>query len=123
MRRLATVLGLVTLVLCGSLVAGGPLKGRVSGFNEVVPASGNKQYLQTFKARERASVTVSGSGATYLGLYVFDQFGNCVAQDVGTTRNTCDDLAVEWFPSEVAPYAIEVKNLGLVANAFEISVR
>jgi hypothetical protein len=123
MRWLARALGLIALVACGSLVGGAPLKGRVFAFQEVVPASGNKDYVYPFKARERASVTVSGSGATYLGLYVFDQFGNCVASDVGTSRNTCDDLAVEWYPPEGERYAIEVKNLGPLANAYELSVR
>ena len=58
MRRVAAILGLVALVVCGSLGTGAPVKGRVFSPEETVPASGSKNYLNTFKAGERASVTV-----------------------------------------------------------------
>src|SRR5438105_14061701 len=118
MRWFAGFLGLVVLAAYGSFGTGAPLKGRVLALNETVPAGGSNHYVNTFKAGERASVTVSGNGATYLGLYVFDRFGNCVATDVGTTCNTMDDVAVEWYPSRVGRYTIEVKNLGQVPNTY-----
>jgi hypothetical protein len=123
MRRAAVFLGLIGLAQCASVGTSGPVTGRVLALKEDVVGAGTKSYANTFKAGQRASVTVSGSGATYLGLYVYDPFGNCIAHDKGTQPNTCDDVAVEWYPPEVQRYAIEVKNFGQIPNSYAISIR
>jgi hypothetical protein len=123
MRRLTGLFGLGTLLMCVTLGNGGPLKGRVLALQETVAASGSNNYVNTFKAGERASVTVSGNGASYFGLYVYDAHGNCIALDEGLTRQTMDDVAVEWYPPKNERYAIEVKNLGLLPNSYEMSIR
>jgi hypothetical protein len=70
-----------------------------------------------------ARVIVVGKGAAYLGLYVFDAHGNCVASDDDVTRRTRDDAYVEWIPPRSGPYAIAVKSLGRAENEFLMTVR
>jgi hypothetical protein len=78
----------------------------------------------TFKAGERASViSIGREGATFLGLYIYDEHGNCVTWDDIGTSSTKDDVAVEWFPSRAAPYTVEVRNFGLAVNKLELAVR
>lgn len=78
---------------------------------------------QLFKANQRACFVAIGSGLTYLGLYVYDEEGNCVAADDQANFATRDDIAVVWFPPKTARYTIEVYNFGKRRNEFEYSIR
>jgi len=81
------------------------------------------ELVQEFKGGERACVIVSGNGLSYLGLYVYDANGNCIARDDHGNYATRDDAAVEWYPSRAGRYAIEVKNLGTREDAFKMAVQ
>jgi hypothetical protein len=76
-----------------------------------------------FKGGERASVIGIGQGATFLGLYVYDEHGNCVTWDDIGTSSTKDDVAVEWFPPTTAPYTLELRNFGVAMNKVDWAVR
>jgi hypothetical protein len=88
-----------------------------------VPAGGARYFPISFNGQERALTIVSGTGASPLGLYVFDPHGNCVARDEALYRETRDDLAVEWFPPDTAAYTIEVRNAGWRINNVKVIFR
>jgi hypothetical protein len=122
MRRLTILCGLV-LVACVPGGRGAPVKGPYVKSKETVEAHGVWTHVETFKAGERASVVAIGSGATYMGLYVYDEHSNCVAWDDLGNNRTLDDMAVQWFPPKTAPYTIEVRNFGDRPNGFSMAIR
>src|SRR5262245_27124233 len=94
--------------------------GKAMNFNSAVNANESKNYPIAFKGKDRASIVVIGDGKTYLALYVYDPDGNCVAWDDDATFGTHDDLAAEWYPAQTASYTVEVRNLGMRRNAFQL---
>src|SRR5437763_1580295 len=103
---------LLGLLLLASLGGCAPLRGSKTTKGEV-DAFGQSSFVDLFEAQKRACAIVIGDGDTYLGLYVFDRWGNCVARDDFSGSSAArDDLAVEWFPPEVGPYTIDVRNFG-----------
>jgi hypothetical protein len=76
-----------------------------------------------FKGGERASVIGIGQGSTALGLYIYDEHGNCVTWDDMGTAKTKDDVAVEWFPARTAFYTVELRNFGVAMNRLDLAVR
>lgn len=115
-------LGVVELLLIAGLSGGGPVEPRKTEKAQVTPFA-TTAFADHFEKGKRANAIVSGDGQTYLGLYIFDRWGNCVAKD-DTSGSSAgrDDLAVEWFPPEVASYTIEVCNFGRYANEFTIAI-
>jgi hypothetical protein len=99
-----------------------PVKGPFTGQGRVAPNRATT-VVETFKGGERACVVVTGDGSSYLGLYVYDADGNCIARDDAGDYRTRDDLAVEWFPQRDSRFAIEVRNLGGTTNTYSIAVR
>src|SRR5437870_3092751 len=116
MKRMAT-LGLLGVLLAGSAGQGSPVEPRLHG-GERVPAFGSRTYVDTFTGGQRACVIVIGRGVSYLGLYVYDEHGNCVTRDEPVNFETRDDLAVTWYPPRTAAYTIEVRNLSRRINEF-----
>jgi hypothetical protein len=116
-------LGLVGAVWAVSLGGGVPLDGPKTVTAGVEPY-GQTSFVNVHDGRKRASAIVIGDGSTYLGVYVFDRWGNCVARDdfAGSPAGR-DDLAVEWYPPEVGPYAVDVCNFGRSGNDFTIVIR
>jgi hypothetical protein len=126
MKRWAVLLVLMFLGLWATEGGGSPIQKikPVHGKErETVGSYNSRLYTFTFRGAERSVVIVSGDGSSYLGLYVYDQHGNCVAKDDLSGFPTRDDLAVEWYPHETAPYTIEVKNLGRSFNTYEMAIR
>jgi hypothetical protein len=122
MKRLAWI-GLCLLLLLTGASFGGPLEPIRTDDKVTIRPLGQHSYLAPFEANQRAVVIASGNGRTYLGLYVFDRHGNCVAKDDHTGPATCDDCAVEWFPTEIADYSVEIVNLGRNSNVVQLAVR
>jgi hypothetical protein len=123
MWRLATACG---LFIAGVGLAGGP--GRVPREpsvlrGELVTPYGSRAFKITFKGGEPALVIVSGDGTTYMGLYVYDEHGNCVGKDDLGDKGSHDDLAVRWVPPRTARYRIEVRNFGALPNTFQLAKR
>ncbi len=110
------------LFLC-SFGGGAVLQPRKPERHLVTPLD-RMSIVERFEGGRRAGAIVIGNGRSFMGVYVFDRHGNCVALDdsmgAGPVR---DDLAVEWFPAETGAYSIEVNNFGLSANAFTLVVR
>ena len=108
-------------VSCGSAELVAPRK---LGLAEKVRSLSACSTIERFKPNEGAKVILSGqSQGTILGLYVFDSQGNCVAKDDDTTPQNGVDLAVEWVPSDASPYAVEIHNVGMNGNIYELAIR
>ncbi|MCI0378420.1 MAG: hypothetical protein L0215_12495 [Gemmataceae bacterium] len=110
------------LLLVGATGHAGPTQPRPPS-REVVEPFGQKTFSLNFEGNQRASVVAIGDGRTFMGLYVYDRHGNCVARDDVGDSPTRDDLAAEWFPPELGPYSIDVVNLGRTFNQFWIAIR
>jgi hypothetical protein len=80
---------------------------------------------RTFAANQRANIIAIGHlrDGTFLGLYVYDDRGNCVAWDDLGSSSTRDDLAVEWFPMQKEQYTYELRNFGARSNRLDFVVR
>jgi len=122
MRKSGFVGLMVLLFCCGSgggtsLPLGEPLRSEIRPFGQAI-------FVNRLEGKKRASAIAIGDGSTFMGLYVFDRWGNCVAKDdySGSTAAR-DDLAVEWFPPEAGQYTIELRNFGRSSNAFTIVLR
>jgi len=101
----------------GTLTAG--TRGAVGGPKytvERVNAYDTDYYVLTFAGLSTATVAISGDGDTDLDLRVYDENGNQIASDVGST----DDASVTWTPAWTGAFRIEVKNLGGVYNQYVI---
>jgi hypothetical protein len=119
----AASLGILGILVLGNLGGGAPLQPREPAKGAVEPF-GQTSFVDGFEGRKRACVIAIGNGASYLGLYVFDRWGNCVAKDdTADTPMARDDLAVEWFPPETGSYIVEVRNFGPTINRFTIAIR
>lgn len=86
-----------------------------------IPPYSTRIVNDTFSGGKRAGVIVIGNGATYLGVYVFDSQGNCVATDDFANVATRDDLAAEWFAAQTGVYGIAIHNPGRVLNRAELA--
>jgi hypothetical protein len=123
--RLLKLLSL-TLVL-GVLLAivGGGLGGPVKAFDRqmsIVPLSSNDHSVD-FMGKQRASAVAEGDGHSYLGLYVYDSQGNCVAWDDHGMLLGPQKLQVDWYPPTTGVYVIEVRNCGLESNECKLVLR
>jgi hypothetical protein len=81
---------------------------------ERVKAYETDMYFVTFNGLEYAQIGLSGDGDTDLDLYVYDENGNQIASDLGST----DDASVSFTPAWTGTFRIEVKNLGGVYNQY-----
>lgn len=115
---------LLAVLLCVSLGSADLVAPRKLEATPSITAFSARSTIESFKPNEGAKVILSGrTSDTILGLYVFDSQGNCVAKDDDTTPQNGVDLAVEWTPSDVAPYAVEVHNVGMNGNAYVLAIR
>jgi hypothetical protein len=124
MRRLIVPVFLGVLLASAAFVlgqGGGRRGGRV--FQQAVLPYHALSIPATFPGGEIARVVASGTGQTYMGLYVYDAHGNCVAWDDLGNAMTKDDLAVQWLPPAAAPYRIEIRNYGPYPNVVTVSVQ
>ncbi len=121
MKRALLLGGLFAFLTMGR-VGGSPVDGAFTGTGRSMP-NVNINVVREFKGGERALAIVAGDGGSYLGLYVFDADGNCIAHDDHGNYQTCDKAAVEWVPPQTGRYAIEVRNLGRFKDTFQLAVK
>jgi hypothetical protein len=119
--RLGAACALAALLLGGWALAS-PQRP-VADLQEDISPQQVHTWIHKHEGGQRSWVAVSGTGVCALGLYVYDQHGNCVARDDFAGLEVRDDLAASWRVPATGPYAIEVHNLGLVANTYDISVK
>lgn len=80
--------------------------------------------LEPFNAGDEASVVLRGkTGRSAIGVYIFDEHGNCLTRDDQGIGSSRDDSAVEWVAPVTAPYGIEIRNLGSLPNSFDMAIR
>jgi hypothetical protein len=107
----------VVLSLSAGFSSASPPGGARHDVHQVLAYDTDVFYV-TFRADEAAMVLVSGDGDTDLDLYVYDENGNLIANDIDAT----DDCVVSFTPKWTGSFRIEVKNLGSVYNEYSISV-
>jgi hypothetical protein len=124
MRRWVLWPGLVILLTGAALGTGAPLSPEKRAFEGRVEGYGDSNYWRTFQGGIRAKAIALGkTGEGYLGLFVFDPHGNCVAHDHSVTGRSRDDAAVEWLPAQTGLYTIEVRALGRIGSDYLMAVR
>jgi hypothetical protein len=91
---------------------------------EPVPSSSALYFVVSCVRGEQTQVIASGGGRAPLGVYVFDEHGNCIAREEALSSNfSADDLAVEWYPPAPGPYLIELRNQGRQGNDVELVIQ
>ncbi len=87
-----------------------------------VPAGRSLGQTVLCRGGEPTKAVAIGTFSSYMGLYVFDEFGNCVTKDDRGTPETKSDLSAEWLPTEEGGYTVELLNLGGLTNTIHILV-
>jgi hypothetical protein len=124
MRSRVLCSGLLLLLAGAALGPGAPLDPKTRLVEGKVEPYRDLNYERTFQAGIPAKVIALGEARKgYLGLYVFDAHGNCVARDDEVNDRTVDDTAVEWVPAQTGPCTIQVKALGKNGFDFLMTVR
>ena len=94
-------------------------RGRLGGPGDTtssVLAYDTDVYQVEFRAGRLAEVGISGDGDTDLDLFIYDENGNRVCQDISfDDREYCS-----WTPRRTAPFRIEIENLGGVYNVYSL---
>lgn len=121
--RIIMACSVLTVLLCVSLGSADLVKPREPEKEIVLPAGLTRSYVDAFKKNERTLVIVNGVGACPMGLYVFDEHGNCLAKDDFSSPKTADDLIVQWYPSEQGRYSVDLRNAGFDSNEYQIALR
>lgn len=70
-----------------------------------------------FRGGETAYVVVSGDGDTDLDLYVYDENGNLITQDIDLT----DQCVVAFTPRWTGYFTIKIKNRGSIMNCYDLA--
>jgi hypothetical protein len=120
------MLALCVLLLAASLeVEGSPVEPVGPRMDVVLAPYRRLVESRIFAANQRANIIAIGRlrDGTFLGLYVYDVHGNCVAWDDLGNSSTRDDLAVEWFPMRTERYTNELRNLGAASNRLDLVIR
>lgn len=114
----------VLLVMASLAVEGAPVEPVKPRIGLSLPPYRRIVESRPFAAKERANVIAVGQdGASNLGLYVYDEHGNCIAWDDLGSSSTRDDVAVEWFPMQKERFTIELRNMGAATNRLDLIVR
>lgn len=95
-----------------ALAAGGPKVSRAS-----VLAGTTDVYRVTFLGGSLAEVALTGDGDTDLDLFIYDEHGSLVCDDIGRT----DDAYCSWVPRWTGLFRIHVENLGDVYNTYRLA--
>jgi hypothetical protein len=122
MKRSMILTAAGALLLAASAGQGEPLTPVKQQLPQI-PQLASQSYTVEFKGGQRAVVIASGDGSTYMGLYVYDAYGNCISWDDEGNLATKDDLAVDWYPRHNGVYTIEVCNCGPLTNPCKVIIR
>jgi len=122
MKRMLMLLATILALCVADAGRGGPIP-QFKQETPHIPQLASQTYVRTFRGGERAHAMAIGTGATYMGLYVYDKYGNCVAWDDWGMPISRDDLSVDWYPRETAPYMVEVRNNGVRVNECKVVIR
>lgn len=95
------------------------MKGRVHGaavHRDRVLAYDTDIYREVYRAKELAEICIVGDGDTDLDLYIYDENGNLICEDLGFT----DRAYCTWTPRWEGIFEIHVENLGNVYNEYRL---
>ena len=122
MKRLLWLLAATVVLTVADTGRGGPvLPFKVE--TPQIPQLASQTYTLEFRGGQRANVMAIGNAATYIGVYIYDRDGNCVAWDDWGMPISRDDIAVDWYPQQTAPYMVEVRNNGIRVNGCKVVIR
>lgn len=121
MRR-ALGIGLFALALAAVPGGAGPIAPIAPLKLDIAPFTTVLRQVPCEPGRRTVAIA-SGTGASLIELYVYDEDGNCVAWDDRVTKSFPDDVGAEWFPTRPAVYAVELRNGGGVANKVQLGIR
>lgn len=95
-------------------------RGRVGGpvvHVDRVEARSTDVYRVSFKAQERAVVSIAGDGDTDLDLFIYDENNNRICSSISMNdRETC-----QWTPRWEGEFQIKITNLGHVWNQYVLT--
>jgi hypothetical protein len=113
---------LICFVLPGGESASAPTK---ENYAKEHVLEGWGSIIQSFelKGQEETRIIASGETALYLGLYVFDAHGNCVAFDDYAGTHVREDAAVIFVPPVQGAYTVEVRSFFGRDNKVRLVVR
>jgi hypothetical protein len=147
MRKLLMT-ALLTLILCVAYATSAPRQGAVTDTKKINPHDGYSR-TDVYEGKEkgelkRASAIVLGvdkialgEERVFLGLYVYDEDGNCIGWDDetdvpipvrdedgrGFIVHERRDLAVVWYPPQTRQYTVEVRNFGRAVTQVKVLLR
>jgi hypothetical protein len=119
MRRLAVI---TIVAISASTTFGGPEKPWFPEAFKLRPGDVT-HYSSRCEPGRPVHAVVTGSGASPLGVYVYNAAGQCVAYDDDLTGNLVDDRIVAWTPTDTGRYELEIRNLGGGLNLVEAVFR
>ncbi len=94
-------------------------RGRVGGpaySRDYVMARREDWYRMTFRARQRAAVSLRGYTGADLDLYIYDQNRNLICADTNSTgRGYC-----RWVPRWTGPFFVRIKNWSNRGGAYRL---
>jgi len=134
MNRLVLLVSAAALAVSAALVSGTTVLPVKALAKIPLPAFGSRTFDIHFVGSQRAAVMCFPSGKAYVGLYVFDPQGNCVAHDdiapsrpirdaESAEKYYCDDCGVVWYPADSSICTIDVISLGKTANTFTLAAK
>ncbi len=94
-------------------------KGRVGGpgaIRTAVAARGTDQFKIKFRGGQQAIVVAEGDGDTDLDLFVYDENGHLICQDI----NYDDTVICGWTPRWTGNFTVRVVNRGRVYNRYTL---
>ncbi|MCA9293195.1 MAG: hypothetical protein KDA20_05220 [Phycisphaerales bacterium] len=112
----AGLVGVVAMMAAGSAAIAEPVGGPAWD-NAIAPAYGSVTYTLELYGQESTRITLDGNGNSDLDLFVYDEFGNLVARDIGYT----DFASVAVTPRWTGEFTIVVVNNGR-ANGYHLQV-
>lgn len=83
---------------------------------EQVDGRGTDVYEFRFVGGAPAVIWLEGDGSTDIDCYVFDAAGTLIGSDNGAS----DKCLLQWTPRSTATFRLEVRNLGRIANSYEL---
>ena len=108
-------IGTVASFILGASAFAGAVNGPKFADTKV-NANSTDRFTINFRANERAVVYVEGDGDTDLDLFIYDENGNLIAQDIDNT----DSCIAAWTPKWSGSFIIRVKNRGNVYNRYNL---
>lgn len=116
------LLSVAAMMACLDRSGGGPVE-EVKAGEHTIDSFATLAFHHELKAQEVTRIIASGAERNYLGLYVFDGEGNCVAWDDFGGTQAPEDCAVLFVPPAQGVYRVEVRNLSDSPNQVRVVVR